>query len=157
MYTGIIVADTILSLAFSEKIDVTPMKLQKLTYCVYKDQLKRYGIRLFEEKFEKWKYGPVLCSVYHAYNNYGAKPITHYAGPSVTIIDLSYSSKESESFFYVWNRFKHYSALELSDFTHMPGTAWQKASRYLKEEDIINEQEYPERILSKHYRIQYKQ
>ena len=40
-----IIANTILMLAFEEKISVTPMKLQRLIYFIYKDFLKtRYAL-----------------------------------------------------------------------------------------------------------------
>lgn len=65
-----IIANTILMLAFEEKISVTPMKLHRLIYFIYKDFLKTTETKLFNEKFETWKYGPVLLSIYYEFGGF---------------------------------------------------------------------------------------
>lgn len=53
----------------------THVKLQKILYYVYCDFLKN-GTTLFEEKIEKWQYGPVTPSVYNNFRSYGFSRIT---------------------------------------------------------------------------------
>ena len=65
MVIAIHVGNSILMRAFIENIDITPMKLQKLIYFTYQMYLKETDIPLFDERFETWKYGPVISSVYN--------------------------------------------------------------------------------------------
>ena len=59
MVSALSVGNTILKRARNDGIDITPMKLQKMIYIVYKEYLKQTGRSLFPERFEVWKYGPV--------------------------------------------------------------------------------------------------
>lgn len=63
MVTALNIANAILYKGFSEGVDLTPMKLQRLLYLTYKEFYKRTNTLLFDEKFEVWKYGPVVRSV----------------------------------------------------------------------------------------------
>ena len=75
-------ANTFLEMAFEEKIDVSPMKLQKLLYFANKRYLKDTGSPLFAESFQSWKYGPVLSSIYYEFRSYQcvAKPLPSSMG-----------------------------------------------------------------------------
>lgn len=53
----------------------THVKLQKILYYVYCDFLKS-GINIFEDRIEKWQYGPVIPSVYDSFRSYGFSRIT---------------------------------------------------------------------------------
>ncbi|OYQ80500.1 hypothetical protein B9T19_04385 [Ignatzschineria sp. F8392] len=61
---------------------LTALKLQKILYYVVTGYLKKTGEFLFNEKIEKWRYGPVIPSVYHTFKNkkYGLikKPISNF-------------------------------------------------------------------------------
>lgn len=61
--TALNIANAILYKGFNEGVDITPMKLQRLLYLTYKEFYKRTNTLLFDEKFEVWKYGPVVRSV----------------------------------------------------------------------------------------------
>ena len=139
------IANTFILLGFDEHIDISPMKLQKLTYFLYKEYLQKTDEKLFNEPFEKWKYGPVLPSLYYEFSKFGANPITKfYRNPKrqVEIIDLDFTSPLSKAVKKVWRIYKHYSATELSALTHEENTAWSKAVNYiLSDEDIKNERE----------------
>lgn len=139
------VANTFILLGFDEHIDISPMKLQKLTYFLYKEYLQSTGVSLFSEPFEKWKYGPVLPSLYYTFSSFGAAPITRFARNAkgqAEIIDLDFTSTLSRAVKKVWNIYKNYSATELSSLTHEENTAWSKAENYiLSDEDIKNERE----------------
>ena len=79
MITALNVANNFLERSFEEKVNISPMKLQKLVYILYKEYLKETGYKLFSEKFEAWKYGPVLPNLYNEFKNFKANPITSYA------------------------------------------------------------------------------
>lgn len=143
-----VIANTILMLAFEDDVQVTPMKLQKLIYFVYKDFLQTTEHKLFNEEFETWKYGPVLSSVYYEFSSFGANPITKFArdaNGNVGIIDLKSDSDVTTSILKIWEMYNKYSGIELSKLTHIK-SAWSKAkeneNRTLKDEDIANEPEY---------------
>lgn len=78
MITALNVANTFLARAKQDNVDVTPMKLQRLIYIFYKEYLKKTNEKLFEEKFEVWKYGPVLSDVYYAFQKYRANAIDDF-------------------------------------------------------------------------------
>lgn len=127
-----------------EDISITPLKLQKLIYFLYKDYLKTTNKILFTEPFETWSLGPVVPSVYAEFSSYGKRPIETYAKDSQ---GNSYLVSEEGTFKQcldrTWNRYKEFSGIELSNKTHEPGTAWSKAtstkSRFLSVEDIKDE------------------
>ena len=136
------IANTFIMLGADESIAITPMKLQKLTYFLYKDYLKTTGKKLFSEQFEKWRFGPVLPSLYYEFNSFGAHPITRFAKDAkgqVEVINLNAKNNASNSIKKIWSEYKNYSAIQLSQLTHRPGTAWDKAGSILSDEDIINE------------------
>lgn len=53
---------------FGRRID--EMKLHKLLYFAQRESLVQLDAPLFAEKFEAWKYGPVLVPVRHLYRDY---------------------------------------------------------------------------------------
>lgn len=73
------------------KSNLTPIKLQKILYYVYVDCLVNYNTKIFDQSIEKWKFGPVVSSVYHNFKSYG---ISHISEPS-----SSYEFDESDSGF----------------------------------------------------------
>lgn len=127
------VCNSILQQAFKEKIPVSPMKLQKLLYFVYRDYLKKTGEPLFSERFEAWPYGPVLPSIYDEFKSFHGKPITKFAknaDGSASIISSTASGAQGVvySIASVWEKYKNYSGIDLSCITHRKGSAWYMAS-----------------------------
>ena len=147
MVTALNVGNSILKRAFAENIDITPMKLQKITYFVYRDYLKSTNQNLFEERFETWKYGPVLPSVYNEFKDFGSNSIKRYAtennGKTVYTVDEDSSPIFKKVIDSIWNTCKNYDGIYLSFITHKDGSAWSKAveqgSSYLLNSDIREE------------------
>ncbi len=129
-----------------EDIPITPLKMQKLVYFLYKNYLQTTDEKLFSERFETWKYGPVVPSIYAEFSSYKHNPIKNYGQDSQ---GKCYAVKEvgifKTCFDKVWERYKNYSAEQLSNLTHSVGTAWSKAKdnkqQYLNDEDIKSEPE----------------
>lgn len=113
-----------------EKIDVSPMKLQKLMYYVCRDYVHETGQMPISEDFEVWQYGPVLPSVYGEFKSFGAKPITCYAKDAS---GHSYKVSESENptlsmiIDVVWAKYKNITGIDLSKKTHQKGSGWYSA------------------------------
>ena len=147
MVSPLILANNILQRAFCDPIySVTPMKLQKLLYFVYKEYYQRYRQRLFSEEFLAWKYGPVLQSVYYEFKHFGASPITKFgkdANGDVLVVDEYKSPQIKEALDIVWTKYKCFSGINLSTLTHQQDTAWDKAIKAhrltLDDEDIYAE------------------
>lgn len=131
--TGIdpkLVANSILRHAFTEKIAVSPMKLQKLMFlitCLYQCAT---GRRLLAESFQPWKYGPVCGAVYGAFESFGGNPITEYAKNAIGNVyaaDERSSPELKKAIDMVWSHLGRLSAVTLSRITVLPRSAWSKA------------------------------
>lgn len=145
MYEPIFVANNIIQRALYENIGITPMKLQKMLYFLYRDYLQKNKEPLFAERFMTWQYGPVLLSVYQEFKDFKASPINRPGkiNGEALLINESKDIKFKESFDSVWDKCKNLSAIELSRLTHSKDGAWNKAYQnnyaLLSDEDIKND------------------
>lgn len=140
------IANTLIKLSLIERIRLTPMKLQKMMYFIYKRYLQIVGEPLFSERFEKWQYGPVLPSIYYEFSSFRKDTITQFARNAkgeVSAINMKcFDSPVVQVINYVWNKYKYFDGIILSRLTHLPDSAWAKATTFLNDEDIKNEPEY---------------
>ncbi|MGI6184378.1 MAG: Panacea domain-containing protein [Candidatus Fimadaptatus sp.] len=146
MYQLAHVANTILYRAKNEGISISPMKLQKLIYFLYAEYLRQEGRPLFAERFEVWRYGPVLDDVYQAFKEYRANSIRGYmvdVNGRYKIIDVNSDPCFKHCFDNVWYFYAHKTGIELSEITHQKSGAWYKAlsknQDFLNDQDILNE------------------
>lgn len=149
MYQLAHVANSILFRAKNEEMAVSPMKLQKLVYFLYAEYLFNANDHLFAERFEAWKYGPVLDDIYQAFKEYGASRIKKYmpdANGLYQIIDTDSDRQFKISFDKVWYTYAAKTGIELSKITHQPCSAWYAAVStgkiFLRDQDIITEMEH---------------
>lgn len=133
-----VLSNNILVRAKKEKIEITPMKLQKLLYYVCVTYVKETPNTPISENFEVWKYGPVLPSVYVEFRPYGANPIKTLAKNSKgksTMVDEDANPILSKNLKYVWGKLKYFPGIELSRLTHQKGSGWYEA--FQRDEEII--------------------
>lgn len=105
------------------------MLLQKLSYIAHGWNLAINGEPLIEEAPEAWDNGPVFRSIWNHIRDFG------YRGPNCELTDpesgrpiaADLSPTERAVIDHVWKKYGRYSATELSDMTHEPGTPWYKA------------------------------
>lgn len=149
MITALNIANNFLEKAFNENIPITPMKIQKLIYIMYKEYLKKTKLKLFSENFEAWQYGPVLPNVYSEFKPYRGSAIKNYAlnaDGSISKVQILPTSNFDYVFNDVWNKYKKFSGVELSEFTHKKEGAWKKSIEnktfILKDLDILAEESY---------------
>ena len=147
MITALDVANYILSEAKKEGIDITPMKLQKLIYILYKEYLKATKKKLFDDVFLVWQYGPVVGSVYRAFSKYKANPIQEfYSEKEGSYTTVNPTRNFNKVFDEVWEKHKYQSGAHLSNLTHQKDTAWSRAREknfsVLKTQDIFEEDTY---------------
>jgi len=145
MSKPIYLANNFIQKALQEDISLSPMKLQKLIYFVYRDYLQKTEKPLFAERIGTWEHGPVVGSVYQEFKGYGRKSIKKFArNGSGDVRVLNEKDKQfGEVLNNVWNKYKHYSGSELSRITHQEGSAWSQARKedvgYLRDEDILDD------------------
>lgn len=146
MANAIHVANNILKRGIDEDIDITPMKLQKLLYLVYKAYLQCTGDPLFSERIEAWRYGPVVRDVYNRFKPYGSNAIRGYgkdATGGIFIVNEGSSEKFRKAINETWDIYKKMDGISLAMMTHKEGTAWRKTvqegRRYIRDEDIAQE------------------
>lgn len=140
-FSAIAVANTILDLSAKRNInDVTPMKLQKLIFFTHALYLKKHGENIISDQVEKWRYGPVYRDVYREFNGFGDQRISNYANNADGSIDIIPRDRKNVYDFIdkVLDAFGDVNAYELSDLTHMEGTAWALAGdqKYISEENM---------------------
>lgn len=146
MITANNLANNILMRSFKQNSPVTPMKLQKLIYFIFKQYYKEKNCRLFVEDFLAWPYGPVVQSVYDEFRSFGANNITKFAKDSQGNVFMASESADpdlSRIINSVWTRYLGVDGIQLSRITHLPGSAWAnakyKGSPTLDLEDIKGE------------------
>lgn len=117
------VAKYLLEKAKSCGIVLSPMKLLKLVYlCEGYNLAYRDGESLIKEEVQAWQYGPVIPDLYHATKHFRSSPVTSIVAPH----GESLSADQASVVDAVFNAYKNYSAVQLSDITHRPGTPWSK-------------------------------
>ncbi len=125
-----------------ENIELSPLKLQKLIYLIH-----AYGLseekKLFDIKFNAWKYGPVCDQIYQEFKSFKDKSITSYAQDAKGISYFPNWEYNGNSFLLscvnkIWNKYKNFSGGDLISLTHQNGSAWSKtlSNCPIKESDI---------------------
>ena len=137
------IADDILKIAKEQGISLTPMQLMKLVYIAYGWALAMTGERIFNDRIEAWKYGPVIPNLYHATKHFGRNEIPH-----TLIGDTPITHPEIQDFLRgVVEGYGHFSGIALSNLTHKAGTPW--ANSY--EPNVFGIQ-IPDRDILNHYK-----
>ena len=124
------IANNILSRAFDEQVDVTPMKLQRLLYIAASEYAKSTGVPLLHEEFQAWAYGPAIRTVHRYFSVLGAGPIRKFAVDAAgksSRVDETKCPELKADLDRAWNAAKHVSPVELSRLTQESSSAWAAA------------------------------
>ncbi len=116
------VANDFLDLAKRDGEILDPMKIQKLVYLAHGWNLALNGLALINQEVQAWPYGPVIRTLYDEFKRYRASPIAEKARVPKGTVPLDESAKRLIQT--VWSKYRPYSAIQLSMFTHEPGYAW---------------------------------
>jgi uncharacterized phage-associated protein len=127
-YPASLIAYAFVKKGIDEGKFVTQMKLQKLVYFAHGYHLVKYGKPLLNERFEAWKYGPVVPEIYHDFKLYGSKLITDTNDyePSFDDNRPSLNEEAYDAINYTWDVLKDFNAMSLSYWTHEAGSPWSK-------------------------------
>ena len=139
LYTPSHVANFFLDCAKEEGKDLTMLKLQKLVYFAYGWTLAVLGQELFnttEHPIRRYRYGPVLESLYHEFKFLGNSPIDFYSSglddPNdgfKTLHIAKSDEKVRRVLARVWRLYRSLSGKDLILLTHQTGAPWDKANR----------------------------
>lgn len=150
-YSAIAVANAFIELAKREgnETTLTNMKLQKLVYIAQGFSLALLGKPLFNEDIRALKWGPVIMGLYNKVKQYGNSPIDKTIPLPVGTADIDIDDKLSAEAIlinFVWNKYKNYTAAQLSSITHQQGTPWSEVWR----EDLYAV--IPNDLIQSHYK-----
>ena len=126
------VANFILDNAEKEDLPITPLKLLKLVYLCYGWVRAITDLRLFEEHFEAWDYGPVVPSLYGEFKRYGGEVIPKFEKSYVYDFDerdpyiprIVNNQRITSIMQKCWDAFKIYKASALVNETHETDGPW---------------------------------
>lgn len=114
--------------------ELTPMKVQKLLFYTQSWYLRfNNGTPLFNDNFERWRFGPVIPSIYHELKLYGYHPVTAKIsgviqspqGLRVITPEINHNDTSAVHLIdQISKTYGKYTGSELSAMTHAPGAAW---------------------------------
>ena len=132
------------------------MKVQKLVYFAHGWYLAFTGHPLINEPVEAWRFGPVIPSLYHALKPYGSQEVDEpVAELDPTVKDpYIWSLREAsidegpdpaennlakQIVKRVWEVYGNFSAVQLSNLTHVEDDPWSKTPNKDKPPTIIDQ------------------
>jgi uncharacterized phage-associated protein len=127
-YSVFAVANAFIELSIRDGIkNLTNMKLQKLVYIAQGFSLGLLHKPIFDSDIQAFKWGPVVLALYEKVKHFGNQPIDKIIPlpegmESINIDDKSCA--ESVLINFVWDKYKNFTAAQLSSITHQANTPW---------------------------------
>ena len=140
-YTASHIANYFLLRAKHDKIsDMTPMKLIKLVYIAYAWYYAISKKKLFKEKIEAWKNGPVVPSLHHEFKRFRNESIDEFSrtrNVDDDLFPLIYSDDYLTGVILlrVWKSYKNKDGTTLSMITHGSDSFWDRIYNQGSEEE----------------------
>ena len=130
--TAIQLCNIIIDRSIKEDLPLNLMKLQRIVYliaCLYQ---RRHRKTLFTERFQPWKYGPVLGTLNDKFDCLNGKGISVYstnAKGEVVVPALDEMPELKDVVDVIWTNAKGMTGLQLSRLIAASGknSAWEKA------------------------------
>ena len=144
MYPLISVADEVLRISKRDDRLLTPMKLMKLTYISFGWYIANYDQRLFPERIEAWRYGPVMPRLYHTTKEWGRDSIPF---DKIDAEQNSIDGEGSKFLKLVLDAYGHLTGIQLSQLTHQDGSPWHQVYR----PNVLGI-EIPQDVIHKYYK-----
>ncbi|AYQ57739.1 hypothetical protein MS2017_2085 [Bathymodiolus thermophilus thioautotrophic gill symbiont] len=124
VYSAITIANKFIDLAKDKGKYLTNMQLQKMVYIAHGYNLALRGTKLYYEDTRAWNFGPVVPELYEQLRQYGSNEVTKSIG-SDNAEELDEDSLEIVKA--VYENYKQYSGMQLSNLTHKENTPWSKS------------------------------
>lgn len=130
---------------------ITNLRLQKLVYFAYGWCWPTYDRKLFAERVEAWKLGPVIPDLYHEFKHLGdgniRSPSVYYDKERNDLFVVKITDTEMLGILHdkVWNKYTD-PTYGLVNKTHQPGTPWYET--YHNSNDSI----IPDDLIKEHFK-----
>lgn len=138
-FSSIDVADFFLYAAQQRGEGISAIKLQKLIYFAHGWHLALLGHPLLDENIVVKSYGPTIGSIYDKFKYFGNNSIC-----LDNFKKFYCDKKRKELLNKVWDVYRTFSAIQLSNISHKPGSPWDQA--YKQNMTII-----PDEIIKKYF------
>jgi uncharacterized phage-associated protein len=141
-YTATHVANYFLN---KENHELTILKLIKIVFLSFGWGTAFFNKRIFWNKIEAWRYGPVIPSLYHSLKHHKNNIITEeieeliFDSEDINTIKPKVKDKRLEKLLEaIWNKYGKYDISQLITVTHKRGTPWFETydGSYYNEIDI---------------------
>ena len=123
-YDASTVANRFIDLADKAQTKLTPMQIIKLTYIAHGFSLAIEKHGLVDESVEAWRYGPVIPSLYRRLKKFGSSAVTEHVPLGRFRSSETLSDGDQSLIDMVYEKYGHFSGVQLSHLTHRPGTPW---------------------------------
>ena len=134
------VANELIRRALRDGRPITALQVIKLTYFCHAWMLGLYHRPLLEQPVEAWLYGPVVPEVYRSLRRYSGEPVTRPIDLStVGVEERTYDEIEKDLIDQVWEKYGHFSGVQLSAMTHTPGSPWDQVWEAAGQNAVISD------------------
>lgn len=137
-----------------EYFQISNLKLNKVLYYMHGFYLARFGSKLIRNHIEAWENGPVVRVVFDAFKQNGRHPIANRALIYDYILDrddvaqaLERPAEERDYLLRIAQYYVKFTAGQLVELTHQPGTPWFRA-RQPDDEDARFRNRIPDEWIS---------
>lgn len=117
-----------------QKVDITPLALEKILYYCQAFYLAFFGEKMFRENCEAWRHGPVYPVIYHKYKNYSYETINE---KSEFYFEEIIDEEKKKVVDNVIKSFSVYSSKILERMTHLE-EPWIRARHGLSDDENSN-------------------
>lgn len=138
-YSPGLVANAFLYKARQSGAQLSHMKLQKLVFFLHAWSLALAGHSVVSARPQAWTYGPVFDALYHELKGFGSHPVDNYLvqmNPHTGQIEAQIPVQSDANFWdlleQVWERYSPFTAIQLSELSHEPGSPWEQARKTMK-------------------------
>ena len=124
------------------------LRLNKLVYISYGIIYGYLRKRLYADRIEAWRYGPVIPSVYHTFKHKGRSPITEPVKVPDEVCRLDENSAMESWLDGIMDIYSNESGVDLIERTHACGSPWWRALRGREGEKNV---EIKKGVIEDHY------
>lgn len=130
-YSAIAVAKRFLDLAKTEGVGLSNMKLQKLVFFSQVLSMKMFNAPIHCNDSLAWDFGPVVRELYDLVHDLAAKRPDRQLSLNEPDVSAAFDNAENiddndalSVIQAVWDQFKNWTAMQLSNLTHRPNSPW---------------------------------
>lgn len=115
----------LINLYHENEKNITQLHVQKLMFLFEAYYMNKYDVdKLYDCNYQAWDFGPVVIHLYKQFKKYGRENIT--LTEEEKELGNSISDNKKETLKEIYELFGKLTALQLVNFTHMPGSPWHE-------------------------------